>query len=518
MRTKSSSHGKTDVAGGISRRSFLSGLSALGGTAAAFTIVPRSVLGGPGYVPPSDKLALGCIGVGAQGTRVMMDFLKQEDVRVVAVADVNRESSDYSEWGKNELRDKVRALLGDRSWGSQLTGPTAGREPARRIVDAYYAKGQPSGPPESRGCTAYGDFRELLNKEKSLDGVVVCTPDHWHAPVSIMAMKMGKHVYCQKPMSHSVYEARRMSEVARETKVSTQVAIGNSASEATRQLTEWIAAGAVGPVRRVENWSSRPFWPQGIDRPEKAEPVPEGLDWDLWLGPAPERPFNRAYLPFVWRGWHDFGQGALGDMGQYSFDTIFRALKLTAPAAVEASSSKLFSETFPSASIIHWEFPARGGMPPVRITWYDGGLTPPRPEGFADNTPMTGEDNEGLIFIGDRGAILCGFEGEHPKLIPDSLMRAFVPPPKTLPRSIGHYREWIEAAKGTTKTAPAANFEFEAAVAEGLLLGNVALRTGQKLRWDSAGFRVTNLATAQTLIDPGYRGEWGAVVKGDQSA
>ena len=162
-----------------------------------------------------------------------------------------------------------------------------------------------------------------------------------------MAMKMGKHTYCQKPMTHSVYEARRMAEVARATKVATQVAVGNSASEATRLLCEWIWAGAIGPVRRVENWSSRPFWPQGIDQPDKPDPVPPGLDWDLWLGPAPARPFNHVYLPFVWRGWYDFGAGALGDMGQYSFDTIFRVLKLTAPSAVEASSTKLFDETFP---------------------------------------------------------------------------------------------------------------------------------------------------------------------------
>ena len=512
MRRKNLRRGGTRLENRMSRRSFLCGLS---GTAAAFSIVPRHVLGGAGYVPPSDKLALGCIGVGAQGTRVMMDFLKQADVQVVAVADVNREGSDYSEWGKNELRDKVRSLLGEVSWGSGLTGPTAGREPARRIVEAYYAKRQPSG--HNRGCTAYSDFRELLNKEKSLDGVVVCTPDHWHAPISIMAMKMGKHVYCQKPMTHSVFEARRMAEVARETKVATQVAVGNSASEATRQLSEWIAASAIGPVRRVENWSSRPFWPQGIDRPQKTDPVPDGLDWDLWLGPAPERPFNHAYLPFVWRGWYDFGAGALGDMGQYSFDTIFRALKLAAPAAVEASSTKLFSDSFPSASIIHWEFPARGDIPPVRITWYDGGLTPPRPEGLEDGTPMSGEEHEGLLFVGDQGAILCGFDGENPRLLPESRIRAFVPPPQTLPRSIGHYREWIEAAKGA-KEAPAANFEFEAAVAEALLLGNVALRTEKKLRWDSAGFKVTNLSTAQTLIDPGYRGEWGAVVKGEQPA
>ena len=493
----------------VSRRAFVRG----GMTAAAFSIVPRRVLGGPGHVAPSDKLTLACIGVGAQGTRVMLDFLKQPDVQVVAVADVNRQSSDYSEWGTNELRDKVRALLEDRSWGSQLTGATAGRDPAQQIVEAYYGRHQPSG--RYSGCAAYSDFRAVMSENKlGIDGVVVCTPDHWHAPISIMAMKTGKHTYCQKPMTHSVYEARRMADVARASKVATQVAVGNSASEATRLLCEWIWAGAIGPVRRVENWSSRPFWPQGIDRPDKPDPIPPGLDWDLWLGPAPARPFNHVYLPFVWRGWYDFGAGALGDMGQYSFDTIFRVLKLTAPSAVEASSTKLFSETFPWASMIQWDFPARGDMPPVKLTWYDGGLKPPRPDELEDGVEMGGE-HEGLLFIGDHGAIMSGFHGENPRLIPESRMRAFVPPPKTLPRSIGHYREWIEAAKATKGSpAPAANFEFEGPIAEALLLGNVALRTGEKLRWDSANLKVTSAAAAQPLIGPGYRGDWGALVTG----
>src|SRR5437870_4605564 len=196
----------------ISRRAFVRG----GMTAAAFSIVPRRVLGGPGHVAPSDKLTLACIGVGAQGTRVMLDFLKQPDVQVVAVADVNRQSSDYSEWGTNELRDKVRALLEDPNWGSQLTGPTAGRDPAQQIVEAYYGKHQPSG--RYSGCAAYSDFRAVMSENKlGIDGVVVCTPDHWHAPISIMAMKTGKHTYCQKPMT-----------------------------EATRLLCEWIWAGAIG--------------------------------------------------------------------------------------------------------------------------------------------------------------------------------------------------------------------------------------------------------------------------------
>jgi predicted dehydrogenase len=278
----------------------------------------------------------------------------------------------------------------------------------------------------------------------------------------------------------------------------------NAASEDTRRLCEWIADGAIGPVRRVHNWSSRPFWPQGRDRPAEKQRVPEGLDWDLWLGPAPERPFHRAYLPFVWRGWYDFGGGALGDMGCYSFDTIFRALKLGPPASVESSSTERYAETFPRASIIHFQFPARGEMPPVRLTWYDGGLKPPRPDGLEEERSL---DAEGLLFVGDRGAILCGFNGRRPKLIPEAKMKAYQQPPKTLPRSSGHLQEWLDACKGG-KAKPGADFAFSGVVTEALLLGNVALRTGQRLLWDQANLRAVNVAAAEQYIRPDRRQGW----------
>ncbi len=492
----------------ISRRKFLGDAGAATATSAAFTILPRSVLGGPGVVPPSDKINLACIGVGSQGTRVMTDFLKQPDVQVVAVCDPARESSDYVEWGPNELRNRIRALLGPgyANWGSDWKGPTCGREPAKRIVEAYYATKNPSG--EFHGCTAYNDYRELLANEKGVDACLVCTTDHWHALIAIAAMKAGKNVYCQKPMTHSIVQARKMREVATETKVATQVAVVNQASESTRQLEEWVAAGVIGPVRRVENWSSRPFWPQGIMRPDAVDPVTPGLDWDLWLGPAPYRPFNKIYQPFVWRGWFDFGCGAIGDMGCYSFDTIFRVLKLEAPEAVEATSTKVFPETFPEASIIHFYFPARGSMPPVELNWYDGGLVPPRPEGLDDGYLMTGEAREGLIFYGERGTIMAGFEGGSPRLLPASKMKDFKPPAKTLPRSPGHDREWINACKDKSAPKPGANFEFEAAVTETILLGNIALRTGKKLHWDHANFKITNDDKANQLLDCTYRGDF----------
>ncbi len=465
--------------------------------------MPRSALGGAGRVAPSDKLTLACVGVGSQGLRVMMEFLVHADVQVVAVCDVNSGSNDYSEWGNNELRGKVRKLLGDPRWGGEserYTGGIAGRDPAKNVVESCYAK--QAGAGSYRSCEAFTDYRELLAKRKDIDAVVIGTPDHLHAPVAIAAMRAGKHVYCQKPMTHTVAEARRMAEVARETRLATQVAVTNQASEDTRVLCEWIWDGAIGPVREVINWSSRPFWPQGIDRPANDEPVPPYLNWNLWLGPAAFRPYNHVYQPFVWRGWYDFGTGAIGDMGCYSFDTIFRALKLDAPAAVEGSSTEVMKESYPKASIIHFQFPARGDMPPVRVTWYDGGLKPPRPDELAPGEKL---DKEGLLFVGDRGKILCGFNGERPRLIPKARMDAYRQPPKSLPRSPGNDREWIDAAKGGKPGL--ANFEFSSRVTEAILLGNVALRTGEKLAWDTGAMK-TSFAAADALLRTEYRDGW----------
>ncbi len=230
----------------------------------------------------------------------------------------------------------------------------------------------------------------------------------------------------------------------------------------------------------------------------------------MWLGPAPERPFNRAYVPFVWRGWSDFGCGALGDMGSYSYDTIFRVLKLEAPVSVEASSSERYEETYPLASIVRYNFAARGDMPAVKFTWYDGGLKPPRPEELEESRPMKGEreeENEGLLFVGDRGKILCAFNGANPKIIPESKMSSYKQPPKTLPRSPGNEREWLDASKGG-KVKPGGNFEFSGMVTETLLLGNIAVLAGEKMNWDRLNLKVPNSAAAQKYVAPERRKGW----------
>ncbi len=494
---------------GNTRREFLKTAAV---SAAAFTIIPRRVLGGAGYVAPSDTITAACIGVGSQGTRVMMNFLGYDDLRIVSVCDPNRGSNDYIGWGENEIRNKVRKLLDDNSWGQGETGCVCGCEPARKIVDAYYRKKSGSG--SGRGCTAYEDYRELLDKETDIDAVIIGTHDAMHAPAAIAAMKKGKHAYCQKPMTRSVYEARLMANTARETKRATQVATGNHASDDTRRLCEWVWAGVIGDVYEVHNWSRRPFWPQGIARPAEEMPVPGFLNWDLWLGPSPSRPFHTIYQPFVWRGWLDFGASAVGDMGCYSFDTIARVLKLGPPASVEGSRSGEYivkdgntelyesTESYPRASLMHFHFPAREGMQPVTIHWYDGGIKPPRPAELESGQEL---EDEGLLFVGTKGKLLCGFNGRRPRLIPDSRMEEFSKkmPPQTLEPSIGHYEEWFRAIRGGEPAD--ANFLFAGPLTETILLGNVAVMTKKTLEWDPVTMKAKNVPAADPMIKPEFR-------------
>jgi predicted dehydrogenase len=500
----------------MDRRGFL---ASAGSAATAFTIVSSRALGREGAVAANSRINVAFVGVGSQGLRVMFDFLAFPDVQAVAVADPVRSAGNYHQWGKNEFCNRVRRLLGVNSGWEWLSPnapmlpltPTfstpagvAGREPARRIVDGFNGRLGRTG--ESRGCTAYADFREMLDKEKGIDAVVVGTTDVLHAPVAVAAMMRGKHVYCQKPMAHSLSAARRMAEVARASNVATQVALPKQASEETRRLCEWISAGVIGPVNRVVNWTNRPSWPQGLARPTGAFPVPDWLDWDLWLGPAPWRPYHPAYLPFVWRGWADFGCGAFCDMGCYSLDSIYRALKLTSPVAAEASSSDRFPETFPRASIIHLDFPSRDELPPVKLTWYDGGLKPERPEEMGPDWRIP---SEGIIFRGSKGLLLCDFNGGAMQLFPNTRQEGLAEPPKTLPRSPGTEREWLDAMKDSKAPKPGANFEFSSRVTEALHLGNIAARTGERLHWNSASFTLKGTRGAQALLRPEYREGWG---------
>jgi predicted dehydrogenase len=441
---------------GLSRRDFISGAAAT----AAFTIVPRFVLGGSGHIPPSEKLNIAGIGIGGRGASVLEGV---ESQNIVALCD----------------------------------------------VDWRHAAGTFKRYPNAR---KYRDFREMLDKEeKNIDAVTVATPDHVHAVSSMAAIKRGKHVYCEKPLTHSVYEARMIAQAARKYKVATQMGNQGQASEETRLMCEYIWDGAIGPVREVHVWTDRPlnglnavYWPQGVERPKETPPIPDTLDWDMWLGPAPERPYHPAYVPFKWRGWWDFGTGALGDIGCHSIDPIFRALKLGHPTSIEAVSTLVNKETYPVASIVRYQFPERAGFPPVKLTWYDGGMRPPRPEELEDGQRLgTG----GVLFIGDKGKMLG-----H-RLIPESRMQEYKKPPQMIDRSPGHFVEWIEACKGGKPAG--SNFDHAGSLAEAVLLGNVALRpelrekmNRTKLYWDGPEMKFINMPEANEFLRREYRKGW----------
>jgi len=491
----------------MKRRQFISQTAAVAGAA----VLPTALSGQVKKNVPPPRLKIACIGTGTQGTRVMLQLLKIPDLLITAVADPVKEDTRYQNWGPYELRSTIRYAIGEPNWDEGVEGCRAGREPARQIVNTWYGKQKDL---KYKGCNAYADFRELLEKEKDLDGVVIGAPDHQHAYIAMKAMEKGLHVFCQKPMTNSVYEARLLAETAAKTKVATQVATMNASAESTDKLCEMIWSGAIGPVREVHNWSNRPVWESGFTQLPAEEPVPEGFDWDLWLGRAEWRPFSYKYTHTVFRAWYDFGTGALGDMGCYSFDPVFRALKLTAPETVEAYANTAFGVTnlvphpvkyvsHPLAMTAHFRFPARAGMPPVDLYWYDGGIKPPKPAELDEDE--LGMPNEGLLFVGDYGKILAEFHGGNPRLIPSARNKEFSPPPPVIERSRGHYEDWIDACRGGKP--PRARFEVAGPVTETLCLGIIAMRIGKKLRWDPVKM-TTGVPEADALIKPYYRSGW----------
>jgi predicted dehydrogenase len=464
----------------LTRRQFLRATTL---SSAGFMIVPGAVLGLGGATPPNSKLNLAGIGFGGQGGA---DLGQMESENIVALCDVDKKH-------------------------------------AAHIFNKYSKARQ------------FTDYRKMLEEMKEIDAVVVATPDHHHAFASMEAIRRGKHVYCEKPLTHSVWEARQVAKAAREAKVATQMGNQGQASEGTRRLSELVWAGVIGKVHEAHIWTDRPsqglfneYWPQGVTRPKDTPAVPATLDWDLWLGPAPLRPYHPTYLPFVWRGWWDFGTGALGDIGCHAMDPVFRALKLNAPLSVQASSTRVNTETYPLGSIITYQFPARdaapqannqhvaglsgavaGGieMPPCKLVWYDGGLRPPRPEGLPDGRPM---GDNGRLLIGDKGFILGGGTDT---IFPDSCAKDAAEVAHSLPTSKGHYVEWIEACKGGKPAG--SNFDYAGPLAESVLLGNVALRvqlreelTLYKLLWDSANLKFTNLDEANKFVRREYREGW----------
>ncbi len=349
----------------------------------------------------------------------------------------------------------------------------------------------------------FRDWREMITTlDDQIDAVVVSTPDHMHFPIAMMAMEMGKHVYVQKPMAHTVAEARMMLETARRHKVVTQMGNQGHSNEGTRRLKEALDAGAIGEVCEVHIWTNRPVWPQNLPTPTSVGTPPVTLDWNRWLGVAAWRPFNSVYLPFSWRGWWDFGTGALGDMGCHTMDACFWALRLGAPSRVSAHVEGGSDQACPAGSIITYEFPARGNLPPVTVKWFDGCCKPPRPKDLEEKMPMPGS---GQCYFGSRGTMIAeGDYCDNPHLIPRSANRAFKRPPKTLPRiANGHYQNWLDGIRGRVE-APCSNFEHAAPLTEMTLLGAAAVRARASFNWNAATLTCDN-AAAQAFITKNYR-------------
>jgi predicted dehydrogenase len=348
----------------------------------------------------------------------------------------------------------------------------------------------------------YNDFRKLL-EQKNVDAVVISTPDHTHAVAAAMALGMGKHVYCEKPLCHSIHEARTLALAAAKAKVATQMGNAGHSSENTRRVVEIIRAGTIGPVREVHAWTNRPIWPQGIDRPTDTPPVPAYVHWDLWLGPAPSRAYNPAYHPFKWRGWWDFGTGSLGDMGCHVIDPAYWALELGVPTSIEAEGPAVNRDTAPRWSIVRYQFPARGDRPPVSLAWYDGGRLPAAE--LLDGKPPA-EGSSGSVFVGAKGRLLVLHGRGGYKLLPERDFTEFKVPAPTLPRPVSHHREWIDACKTGSPTGT--EFGYASALTETVLLGNVALHSGQTISWDAANIRANNGSLDDPYIRREYRAGW----------
>jgi len=465
--------------GGLSRRQFVSRTASL---AAATTILPRHVLGGPGVVAPSDKVNVAIIGVGGQGRTNFRNLAQESDCQVTAIADP------CEEWDLSPY----------------YYGGKGGRGPVQAEIEKTYSEKTPN-----YRCAVYEDFRVMLEREKAIDAVLIATPDHLHAYIAVLAMKAGKHVYCEKPLTHDISEARILARVAGETGVATQMGNQGRSSEGHRQTAEWIRDGAIGQVREVHAWGAAGGWAHGHGRPEGTPEVPPGFNWDLWLGPREHRPYHPAYAPFNWRGWWAFGGGGLADLGPHHVDPAFNALELDSPETVEATGPGVDEEVCTTGVLATYRFGPRGSMGPVAVYWYDGGLRPPTPSGIDPDDPKQrlGEGGHGIFFVGEKGIITCAGWSGMPRLLPLELHREYKRPEKTLPRVEGHHADWIRACKGGAKSA--SDFSYSARLVEFLLIGNVALRARKLLKWDGPNMRATNAPEADRFIKgPAYRAGW----------
>ncbi|MGQ0735522.1 MAG: Gfo/Idh/MocA family protein [Acidobacteriota bacterium] len=496
----------------LDRRTFVSRVAA---TTAAVTIVPRHVLG-MGQTPPSDRLNIAGVGVGGMGRINLLNLGVGNNI--VALCDVDW---DYAGKAWSTLPEDLKR---EQDRLPKVTDPAARKNSEHRI--ASLQKILAEDLPRMKRHT---DFREMLEKQKDIDAVVVATPDHLHAAVASAALDLGKHVYVQKPLAWSVDEARRLARQAARSKVATQMGNQGHSWDDGRKVVEWVQSGAIGDVHEVHVWTNRPlaYWPQGIPRPEPQRistelrwnmpgvmarlanamglySTPDTLSWDLFLGPAPFEEYHPVYHPFNWRGWVNWGVGAIGDMGAHLIDHAYWALDLGFPTSIETVSTPFNKSCFPMATTTYYEFPARGAKPPVRMTWYDGGLLPPKPHELGEQA-LNGEG--GAILVGTKGKLIYDTYGLRPRLLPQSLEQSVGAPAQTLPRiAASHEMNWAEAAKGHGEASTP--FAYAARLTEVMLLGVVALRAGKKIHYDAENMRITNAPEANQYLKREYRRGW----------
>jgi hypothetical protein len=501
----------------INRRKFVK-VAATG--ALAFSIVPRHVLGGTNFIAPSDKLTLAYIGCGTQGLRELLPMLAVPGIQVTAVCDPNKYAIGYRDWSRNGLRDEIRTAIGKPDWKPNPGDDNAipgGRENGKDIVDTYYANIKAAD--KYKSCTAYADFRELLDKQKDLDAVKIMTPDHLHGAFAMAALKKNKHVLMHKPISNRLLEGKAVIEMARNSKKITHLVPWDS-NGSMDQVMSWINSGAIGTLKEVHNWTNRPVWPQYATLPAETPAIPDGLDWDLWLGPEADRPYSSDYTNMVFRGWYDFGGGSMADMGHYSLWTVFDALQLQGPTVIEPNLSHFidFNGTvpnyvrndfsFPMASSVRFKYPANGARPAVDLCWYDGGMRPQLPgELLGNNEELPAE---GMMFVGDKDKILAGFNVENPRLL--SQKKADATQPTQPPQR--HGPEKMEAAlqlfadsckSGKQYPGSFRDAEF---LTEAVNLYAASLRAGRLLKYDAASRQITNVPAANKYLAREYRAGW----------
>src|SRR6266536_3149618 len=505
---------------GMNRRKFveLTATAALG-----FTVVPRHVLG-KGYIPPSDKVTLAYIGTGTEGIREMLPMLAVPEIQIVAVCDPNKEARNYRDWGTTNVSGAIKKALNKPDWspgGDNLI--PGGRDNGKNIVETYYANVRKYK--SYKGCAAYTDVRELLEKEKDLDSIKIMTPDHLHGVIAIAAMKRGKHVMCHKPISNRLLEGKQVIETARKNNNIVTHLIPWDSNGSMEQVMAWINRGAIGTLKEVHNWTNRPVWPQYPEMPKDNPPVPDGLQWDLWLGPEADRPYSPNYTNMVFRGWYDFGGGSMADMGHYSLWTVFNALQLTSPTVVEPHRSHFVdfngaipfrvnnNFSFPLAGTVRFKYPANGNRGPVDLYWYDGGMRPPIPDELAKDGKELPE--EGVMFVGDSGKILAGFNVENPQIISGKKMEApagNADKKDQVQKTSEALSLFVQAVK-TGKQYPGSFPEAEY-LTEAVNLYAVALRSNKVLNYDAANAKISNSDDANKYLKRDYRKGWDATTSG----